>query len=159
LSKSEEDDDATIGQIFDPYQPVHNPHEEIGIEILVAEIMSCPLISPHSQGFNYRTELPAGGSKTIFVTSPVRGRFPLDNPTMSQTVKALAKQIARDPRHAPMEVGETPGAGQQFPQNQGRPALGEDLRSQCHGTKLSISPHGLQNDRISVAAQAQFELF
>jgi hypothetical protein len=40
LPKFEKDDDAAIGQIFGPHQPVHNPHEEVGIEVLVAEITS-----------------------------------------------------------------------------------------------------------------------
>ena len=40
LPKLEKDDDSAIGQIFGPHQPVHDPHKEIGIEVLVAEIAS-----------------------------------------------------------------------------------------------------------------------
>jgi hypothetical protein len=40
LPKLEKDDDAAIGQIFGPHQPVNNPHEEVGIEVLVAEVTS-----------------------------------------------------------------------------------------------------------------------
>jgi hypothetical protein len=40
LPKFEKDDDAAIGQIFGPHQPVNNPHEEVGIEVLVAEVTS-----------------------------------------------------------------------------------------------------------------------
>jgi hypothetical protein len=40
LPKLEKDHDSAIGQIFGPHEPVHNPHEEVGIEVLVAEITS-----------------------------------------------------------------------------------------------------------------------
>ena len=40
LPKLEKDDDAVIRQIFRPHQPVQDPHEEVGIEVLVAEITS-----------------------------------------------------------------------------------------------------------------------
>jgi hypothetical protein len=40
LPELEKDDDAAIGQIFGPHQPVQNPHEEVWIEVLVAEITS-----------------------------------------------------------------------------------------------------------------------
>jgi hypothetical protein len=79
----------------------------------------------------------------IFEASAVCNGFPLDNPTVRQGVEALAKQITGDPRHASMDVRETPRAGQQFPQNQRRPALGENFRGQRHGTKLTISLHGV----------------
>jgi hypothetical protein len=77
-------------------------------------------------------------------------RFPLDNPDMGQGVEALAKQITRHARHASVDVGEALGARQQFPQNQGRPALGEDLRSECDGTELTIPLHAVQHDRFIV---------
>jgi hypothetical protein len=32
------DNDAVIREIFCPYQPVQDPHEEVGIKMLVAEI-------------------------------------------------------------------------------------------------------------------------
>jgi hypothetical protein len=78
----------------------------------------------------------------IFETSPVYDRFPLNNPAVRQGVEPLAQQIAGYPRHTSMDVSEAPGTGQQFPQNQGRPALGENFRGQRHGTKLAISVHG-----------------
>jgi hypothetical protein len=53
----------------------------------------------------------------IFETSPVSNRFPIDNPAVRQGVEALAKQITGDARHASMEVSETPGTGQEFPQD------------------------------------------
>jgi hypothetical protein len=50
---------------------------------------------------------------------------------MRQAFEALAKQITGHARHASLDVGEAPGAGQQLPQNQGRPALSENFRSKC----------------------------
>ena len=38
LPKLDVDDDAVIREIFCPYQPVQDPHEEVGIKVLVAEI-------------------------------------------------------------------------------------------------------------------------
>ena len=38
LPKLEVDNDTVIGQIFCPYQPVQDPHEEVRIKVLVAEI-------------------------------------------------------------------------------------------------------------------------
>jgi hypothetical protein len=38
LPKLDVDDDAVIREIFCPYQPVQDPHEEIRIKVLVAEI-------------------------------------------------------------------------------------------------------------------------
>jgi hypothetical protein len=38
LPKLEVDDDTVIRQIFCPYQPVQDPHEEVWIKVLVAEI-------------------------------------------------------------------------------------------------------------------------
>jgi hypothetical protein len=94
----------------------------------------------------------------IFETAPQRGRFPRDDSAVRQSIEALAKQIARYPRHPSVDVGEPPGAGQEFPHNQGRPTLGENFRSQRHGAKLRISLHALKHDRIVVPTQVQFEL-
>jgi hypothetical protein len=38
LPKLEVDSDTVIRQIFCPYQPVQDPHEEVRIKVLVAEI-------------------------------------------------------------------------------------------------------------------------
>ena len=92
----------------------------------------------------------------IFEASPVYDRFPLDNPGVGQGVEALAKQIAGYPRHTSMDVSEAPSAGQQFPQNQRRPALGENFRGQRHGTKLAISFHAVEHGLVFVFAQVQF---
>jgi hypothetical protein len=48
----------------------------------------------------------------ILEASAVFERFPLDDPDMGQGVEALAKQIAGHARHASVDVGEAPGAGQ-----------------------------------------------
>ena len=55
-----------------------------------------------------------------------------------------------------MNVSEAPGAGQEFPQNKRSPALGENFRSQRHGTKLAISFHRVEHDLILVSTQVQF---
>ena len=75
---------------------------------------------------------------------------------MGQGVEALAKQITGHARHASVDVGEAQGAGQQLPQNQGCPALCENLRGKCYGTKLAIPLHAVQHDRIVVPPQVQF---
>jgi len=86
----------------------------------------------------------------------MRERLPLNNPEMGQGIEALTKQIARYARHASLDVGKAPGAGQKFPQNQGRPALGENLRSQRYGTKLAISFHAVEHDLFPVPQQVHF---
>ena len=55
-----------------------------------------------------------------------------------------------------MDVGEAPGAGQEFPQNQGCPALGEHFRSQRYGAKLAISFHAVEIDPFPPPNQVQF---
>jgi hypothetical protein len=156
LPKLEKDDDPVIRQIFLPHQPMQDPYDEIGVEVIVSEITTRPLVPPGSEGLDHRTELPAGVRELIFETTPLCDRFPRDNSRVRQSIEALAKQIARYPRHTSMDVSETPGAGQEFPQNQRRPALGENLRSQRHGTKLRISLHALKHDRIVVLPQVKF---
>src|SRR6478609_5663363 len=86
----------------------------------------------------------------------MRERLPLNNPEMGQGVEALTKQITRYARHASMDVGKASGAGQQFPQNQWSPALGENLRSQCYGTKLAIPFHAIEHDLFPVPHQVHF---
>lgn len=155
LPELEEDDDPVIRQIFLPHQPMQDPHDEIGVEVRVPEIPTGPLVPPDSEGLDHRTELPAGVREMIFETSAWCDRFPRDNSAVRQSIEALAKQIARYPRHTSMDVSEPPGAGQEFPQNQRRPALGENLRGQRHGTKLRISTHALKHDRIVAPLQVQ----
>src|SRR6185369_2301229 len=92
----------------------------------------------------------------ILRPSSIREWLSLNNPEMCQAVEALTKQIARDARHASVNVGEAPGAGQQFPQNQGRPALRENFRSQGDGTKLAIPFHAVEHDLFPVLQQAHF---
>jgi len=75
---------------------------------------------------------------------------------MHEGVEALAKQIAGYPRHTSMDIRKPPGAGQQFPENQRGPALGENFRCQRHGTKLAISLHAVEHERIFMLAQVQF---
>jgi hypothetical protein len=60
LPELEEDDDPMIGQILLPHQPVQDPDDEVGVEVLVPEVTSGPLVPPGSQRFDYGTELPAG---------------------------------------------------------------------------------------------------
>ena len=71
LPKLEVDDDTVIRQIFCPYQPVQDPHEEVRIEVLVAEITTGPLIPPSSQRLDYRTESPACVCEVILEPSSV----------------------------------------------------------------------------------------
>jgi hypothetical protein len=40
LLKLEKQDDSVIRQIFLPHQPVQDPYQEVGVEVLVAEITS-----------------------------------------------------------------------------------------------------------------------
>ena len=40
LLKLKKKDDSVIRQIFLPHQPVQNPYQEVGVEVLVAEITS-----------------------------------------------------------------------------------------------------------------------
>ena len=156
LPKLDVDDDAVIGEIFYPHQPSQDPYEEVGVKVLVAEITARPLVTPSSQRLNDRTERPAGVGEVILGTSSVCERFSLDNADMGQGVEALAKQITGYARHASVDVGEAQRAGQQLPQNQGCPALGENLGGKCYGTKLAIPLHAVQHDRIVVSPQVQF---
>jgi hypothetical protein len=55
-----------------------------------------------------------------------------------------------------MDISEAPSPGQQFPQDQRRPALSENFRGQRHGTKLAISFHAVEHGLIFVLAQVQF---
>jgi hypothetical protein len=155
LLELEEDDDPVIRQILLAHQPMHDPDDEIGVKVLVSEITTGPLVSPGSEGLDHRSELPAGVRELIFETMPLCDGFPPDNSAVRQGIEALAKQIARYPRHTSIDVSKPPGAGQEFPQNQRRPALGENLRSQRHGTKLRISTHALKHDRIVAPLQVQ----
>src|SRR5690242_10616245 len=49
--KSEEDDDPLIGQAVDAHQSTERPHEKIGIEPVVLEILARPVVSPYAEGF------------------------------------------------------------------------------------------------------------
>jgi len=80
LSKLEEKDGSVIRQIFLPHQPVQDPDQKVGVEVLVAEITSRPLVPPGSQGLDYRAELPTRGGQMVFEASPICDWFPLDNP-------------------------------------------------------------------------------
>jgi hypothetical protein len=86
----------------------------------------------------------------------MRERLPLNNPDVGQGVEALTKQITRYARYTSVDVSKAPGAGQQFPQNQGRPALGKNLRSQGYGTKLAIPFHAVEHDLFPVPQQVHF---
>ena len=156
LVKLEEDNHPVIRQIFLAHQPMQHPDEVIGVKVLVSEITTGPLVSPVSEGLDDGTELPAGVRELIFETTPVSQRFPRDDAAVRQSIEALAKQIARYSRHTSMDVSEPPGAGQEFPQNQRSPALGEKLRRQRHGTKLGISVHALKHEPIIMPPQVHF---
>jgi len=156
LTKVKEDNHPVIWQVFSPHQLVQDPHEEVRVQVLITEIPAGPLVSPDSEGLNDGREFPAGLGKVVLETSCLRERLALDDPDVGQSVEALAKQITRYARHASVDVGEPPGAGQQFPQNQGSPALGENFRSQRYGAELAIPFHAEEHDLFLSPPQVHF---
>lgn len=101
-------------------------------------------------------KLPAGLGEVILGPPRLGERLALDDPDMGQSIEALAEQITGYARHASVDVGESPGAGKQLPQNQGSSALGEDFRSQRYGAKLAVPSHAIEIDLFLARRQVQF---
>jgi hypothetical protein len=59
-------------------------------------------------------------------------------------MEALREEIPGDPWDATVDIRESSAAAEQLAQNERRPALGEDLSTEGHGTKLTVSGHGLE---------------
>src|ERR1700749_1043610 len=66
-AKSEEQDNALVGEGIRTQDPPQRPHEEVGIEILVREILARPAITPGTERVDHHTELATRGGQTVFV--------------------------------------------------------------------------------------------
>src|SRR5262245_34380124 len=136
-SESEEDDDAVLGQFVDPHHSSQRPHEEVGIEMLVGEILAGPPIAPDAERIDHCTQLAAGDGEAVLVAVTIPYRELLDNAGSQQRVQPPRQEISRHPRDATLDVAEPSTAHEQFAQDERRPTLGEDLRAECNGTELS----------------------
>ena len=134
--------DTLVGERVDANQPSQRPHEEVGIQVFIREILSRPSVAPRTQCIDHWTELATTRCQMVFLMS-IRSRSLLDDPASLQGVQALRQEIPGNPWDATVDVGESPAAHEQLAQNERGPALGEDLGAECHGTKLSVGGHAL----------------
>jgi len=147
LPKTEENDDTLIGEVADTYQFSERPHQKIGVETIVLEVLARPVISPRSERFDDGTEGAPRGGQTIDVPPFAVAAKLFDNPAAAQRLETLGEQVLRNPRHAAVDVVEAKLAVQQLAQDEWRPALGEDLCAHGDGTELPIEAHGGSNLR------------
>lgn len=154
-AKMEEQNHALIRQRIDAHHSAQRPHQEIGIEILVRQILARPAVAPGAERIDHRAELATAGGEMVFLMSILAGSL-LDDAAALEGVQALGEKIPRDPWNAAVDVGESSPAHEQLAQNERGPALGEDLGAECHGTELSVGGHDSNVDGVLEGGKSNF---
>ena len=142
VPKAEENDNTLIGEVADANQSTERPHQKIGIEAIVLEVLARPVISPPSERFDNGTEGAPRGRQTIDMLPFAVAVELLDERTSAQRVQTLSEEVFRNPRHAAVDVVEAKLATQKLAQDERRPAFGEDLCTHRDGTELAVEGHG-----------------
>ncbi len=141
-AKVEADDDSTVGESGEGDAPPHVPHEQRQVEVVGVELGGGPPLPPLPEPLQDLAELFSRRSRPVFASPAAREGLALDDARGLQLAQPLTEQGPRDQRHALPDLVEAPRAGQQLPQDQRRPALGEGLARHRDRAELTIALHG-----------------
>ena len=97
-----------------------------GSRSVVSISSPAPALPPVPHGLDHRPEFLAGRREEVFRALPIRAAPTLDDPGRFQPLQPLRQQRARHQRQASMQVIEFMAAEDKLPQQERRPALGQD---------------------------------
>jgi len=96
--KSEHQHDTLVRQCVDAHHPPQRPHQEVGIEVFVFEVLGRPVVAPRPEGFDHGTERTPGDSQAIPVPMFALGVDLFDDATSAQRLQSLSEEIPGDSR-------------------------------------------------------------
>lgn len=117
---------------------VHVPHEQVRVEVGVAEL-GHPAGAPPAEGLDDRQQLAARRRERVRHAA-VRVAA-LHDPRQHEPPQALGQQRGGHPGHAAAQLVEVPAAEEQLPHDEQRPALVEQLHRLAHRAELAVRRH------------------
>src|SRR5262245_1082834 len=121
---------------------MHRPHQELGVEIVVGELLRGVALAPLAEAVNHLAEFLASLGQLIRATPAGRERGTLDHARVLELAEALSQERARDQRHPAADLVEATRAGEQLAQDQRCPPFGKDLGGDGDRAELTVSLHG-----------------
>jgi hypothetical protein len=128
------------GELVPVHQPGHRPQYDVGVQLLRCHVQ--PLGTPVAEGEADLHQLLTRGRQMIGGPPPCRVGPSFHDPVAGQAGQALGQHRLGDSRRALADLGEGGTAQKQVADDQGRPALGEDLGSAGDRTVLLVVLHG-----------------
>jgi hypothetical protein len=120
---------------------MHVPHQQSDVEVVGLQPAAHPARTPLAHHHDQGLELAACLGQMILEAVAGRALPALDDALPLQKLKTLREQRGRHQRHATPQIVEARAATDQLAQNQGGPALREDLRRLGDRAELSIAAH------------------
>ena len=119
----------------------HPPEHDDGIELARPRFTDRPARPPPAQHVDHALELPTRARERVHGSAAVRSRAALDDARLLEAAQPLHEERARDPGKPAIELVEAMDAGQELPNDEGRPAISQDLQSPRDRTVLTVEKH------------------
>src|SRR5205823_5433760 len=139
--KLEADEDLLVRQRVGTDAASQEPHQQAGVEILGAQLLRAPLVPPRPERENEGPQLLAGLRRVVIRAAPADTLPALDHPGLLEKRQPLDEQVPRDPGQAELKLTEAVTPEQDLAEDERRPALGEDLRTQSDRAELTVPLH------------------
>ena len=140
VGEREVDDDLTIGgELLEPHEATHVPHQEPGVELVRPEPTADPAGPPVPQGHHDGAQLLPRRGQLVGRPAPVL--VASDHPEVLEGPQPFRQQRRRHPGQPPPDLVELGAAAEQLADHQGRPAVAQHLGTARDGAELAVVDH------------------